>query len=228
MFTQDFLARKKYGADYAVPGKDGVHPGWPGQIVMAYAFLKALGADGEIGRIEVDLNGKTAHATASEGHEIVSQTNDEIEIRSLRYPFCASEGDPAKDDSIRSGFTLVPFQQDLNRFVLVVRNASAANYRVTWGGETKDFSRAQLDHGINLAEEFSTNPFNDAFAKVDAAVAAKQAYETRQIKELFHGPEGRADKEMTAQLTETTRAPLAEAIRKAIVPVTHKIKIVAQ
>jgi len=30
--------------------QDGVHPGWAGQTVMAYAFLKALGVDGDIAR----------------------------------------------------------------------------------------------------------------------------------------------------------------------------------
>jgi hypothetical protein len=59
-------------------------------------------------------------------------------------------------------------------------------------------------------------------------VAAKQNYETRQVKDLFHGPEGHADLAATVALTEKTRAPLAEAVRKAFVPVTHTIKIEAQ
>jgi hypothetical protein len=60
---------------------------------------------------------------------------------------------------------------------------------------------------------------------VDDAVAAKQAYETRQIKDLFHGPEGRADMEATVALTEKTRAPLAAAIRQKFQPVQHLIRI---
>ncbi len=94
-----------------------------------------------------------------------------------------------------------------------------------WGSESKSFSQDQLRTGINLAEEFPSNPFCDAFAKVDRAVAAKQNYETRQIKELFHGPEGRADREMTAELTEKARAPLANAIKAAFIPVDHLVKI---
>ena len=64
-----------------------------------------------------------------------------------------------------------------------------------------------------------------AFAKVDAAVAAKQNYETRQIKDLFHGPEGKADADATAALTEEVRLPLAADIAKAFVPVTYTIRI---
>jgi hypothetical protein len=56
-------------------------------------------------------------------------------------------------------------------------------------------------------------------------VAKKQAYETRQIKDLFHGPEGKADMEMTTTLTEKVRTPLADAIRAAFVPVRHTIRI---
>jgi lysophospholipase L1-like esterase len=226
MFTEDFLARQKYGADYAVPGKDGVHPGWAGQVIMAYAFLKGLGVDGDIGSITIDL--AKNQVTTSPGHESISANGGEFEIKSSRYPFCAPVGDSNKDDSIRSGFTLVPFQEELNRFRLIVKNAEAPNYNISWGDETKTFSKEQLTAGINLAAEFAKNPFSDAFARVDAAVAAKQAYETRQIKELFHGPEGRADKNETADLTEKARAPLARAIKQAMVPVTYKIKIVAQ
>jgi hypothetical protein len=85
-----------------------------------------------------------------------------------------------------------------------------------------------LGKGVNLAADFEVNPFSDAFKKVDEAVAAKQNYETRQIKELFHGPEGHADKEMTADLTEKVRSPLAQKIHESFVPVTHKLTIVAE
>ena len=63
---------------------------------------------------------------------------------------------------------------------------------------------------------------------MDEAVAAKQAYETRQVKMLFHGPEGAADMDMTVALTEKTRAPLAKAVKAAFVPVRHTIRIEAQ
>lgn len=39
---------------------------------------------------------------------------------------------------------------------------------------------------VIVAADFDVNPFSDAFNKVDKAVAAKQAYETKQIKQIFH------------------------------------------
>ena len=225
MLTAGFEARKQYGADYAIAGKDGVHPGWAGQLVMATAFLKGLGLDGEIGTFTVDL----AHhqATVSKGHELISFKDGELQIRSRRYPFCAT-GELNSDTSIRSGMSLVPFNQDLNRLMFVVKNGTAKNYKVTWGNGTKTYSTGLLSKGVNLADDFSTNPFSDAFAKVDRAVAAKQGYETRQIKDLFHGPEGKTDMDLTVKLAEEVRAPLARAIAGAFTPVTHMIRIEAE
>jgi len=226
MLTAGFAAQQKYGAEYAIAGKDGVHPGWAGQLVMAYAFLRALGLSGDIGTFTVDL--PSDQAEVSPGHELLSCRAGELQIRSRRYPFCAPAGDPAKDDQINSGLALVPFPQELNRLRLVVPHAAAGSYRVTWGAAARTYTAEQLRQGINLAGEFVPNPFSEAYAKVDAAVAAKQAYETRQIKDLFHGPEGRVDMEATVALTEKARAPLVAAIRKAFTPVTHNLRIEPQ
>ena len=226
MLTSDFSARQKYGSSFAVPGKDGVHPGWAGQVVMAYAFLKSFGMDGQIGTFTVDL--ARNQGIASEGHEILNFKDGELQIKSRRYPFCAAGGNLSKDDNIRAGMALVPFNQELNRLMLVVKNAGAKDCKVTWGSQTKIYSPEQLSKGVNLAEDFLVNPFSNAFANVDAAVAAKQAYETRQIKDLFHGPEGKIDSDSTGVLTEKVRGPLAAAIKSAFVPVTHSIKIEPQ
>ena len=222
MLTGGVAARQQYAPDYAIAGKDGVHPDWAGQLVMAYAFLKALGLEGDIGTFTVDLT--AGKATASAGHTVNRFQDGELVLTSTRYPFCAG-GETNRDNSLRSGMTLVPFNADLNRLLLVVKGAPAAGCRITWGKESRDYSAAQLAQGVNLAEDFPLNPFGDAFAKVDGAVAAKQAYETRQVKMLFHGEEGRADMDATAALTEKARKPLADAVLAALAPVTHTLRI---
>lgn len=222
MLTAGVAARQKYGPDYALAGKDGVHPGWAGQLVMAFAFLKALGLDGDIGTLTVDLGTNRAEATA--GHSVERCADGQVTIVSRRYPFCAG-GAPDKDDSLRSGMTLVPFNQELNRLMLVVKGGAATNYKVTWGEEAHTYSAAQLAQGVNLAADFAVNPFCAAFRKVEDAVLAKQAYETKQVKNLFHGKEGTADLEGTVSRTEAERAPLVAAVQSAFVPVTHTIKI---
>jgi len=225
MYTAGFTAKQIYNPDYEIAGKDGVHPGWAGHLVMAYSFLKAMGLDGEIGTFTVDL--KTGKATATAGHRIDDFKNGTLTITSRRYPFCAN-GDPKQDNSIRSGMTLVSFNQDLNRLLLVVTNGVSEKYKVTWGSESRSYSAGELATGVNLAADFAVNPFSQAFAKVDAAVLLKQAYETKQVQAIFHGAEGKADMEAAVIRTEEERAPLAAAIADAFVPVTHAIRIEAE
>jgi hypothetical protein len=230
-------AQRQWGTNFAIPGKDGVHPAWAGHTVMAYAFLKALGFDGDLGTFGVDL--KRGVMKTSEGHEVLAHEGSQFKIKSSRYPFCAciqgadapdsypacAKDDLTSDNSIRSAMSLIPFNQQLNRVILVARNGKARSYKVTWGDQQKSFTAGQLARGINLAEEFPFSPFCEAFGKVDAAIAAKQAYETKQIKESFRSAEAKADMEQVATRTESERAPLADAIRTAFVPVIHTLAI---
>ena len=184
-----------------------------------------MGLDGHIGTIKLDLQAIRAEATP--GHEIASFGDGEARIVSRRYPFCAT-GEINKANTIRSAMTLVPFNSELNRFQLVITNAAAPRYIVTWGTGYRSYTREDLGKGVNLAEDFALNPFTAAFDRVDAAVAAKQAYDTRQIKMLFHGDEGAADMEATAALTEKARQRYVEALAATLVPVEHIIKVAAQ
>jgi lysophospholipase L1-like esterase len=224
MFTASHIAKQKYGPTYQLSGSDGVHPEWAGQLVMAYAFLKAMGLDGNLGTITVDL--ATEKAIATKGHVVDSFASNVVVMTSSRYPFCAS-GATNSHDSIRSGMSLVPFNQELNRLRLVVKGTTAANYTVTWGADSRAYTSTQLAQGVNLAADFPINPFSKAFTILDAAVLKKQTFETEQIKKIFHGPEGKKDMEAAVKRTEAIREPLAQAIAAALVPVTHRIRIEA-
>lgn len=245
MFVGNYIGQQQYGTNYGIPGGDGVHPHWAGHVIMAYAYLKALGLDGDIGTFTIDL--KKNKAKVSDGHKVISAKAGEFEIESTRFPFCpcAPDGQAAasypvcgqdpvtSDNSIRSGMTLVPFNEQLNRLMLVVKNANAEKYQVTWGDESKTFTGKQLTAGINLAAKFPSNPFSAAFAKVDAAVAAKQAYETTEMKNLFHAPgfngmeQTKAHTDEIVGDTEKEHEALMAAVRSAFMPVTHVIKIAA-
>jgi hypothetical protein len=132
-----------------------------GQLVMAWAFLKALGADGTIGTITVDLTANSA--TGTPGQKIVSVQNGTVSVESTRYPFCFM-GDP-KDPNASSGIIdYFPFNQDLNRYLLVVKGLTAPKTRVTWGQESREFSSADLARGVNLAAAFAGHtPFDNVF-----------------------------------------------------------------
>lgn len=174
-------AKEALGKGYDVCGGDGFHPRPNGHILMAYAFLKGMGLDGDLGTITLDLKGK---GEADGGHEVVSAGDGKIEVESRRYPFCFF-GSEKSSDSTRSIVPFVPFNDELNRLILRVRGLDSPRAKVTWGKDSKIFSREALEKGINLAAEFPENPFSEPFRKLDEAVARKQAFETPMIKDVI-------------------------------------------
>lgn len=225
MLLADYSAKKQYGPDFKISGKDGVHPGLAGQLIMVYGFLKGMGVDGDLGSVTYD--DATGKAAAANGHEVLTTENGKITLRSTRLPFCAGPGATDKDDSIRAGLALVPFDDELNRFVFQIKSPKAASYTVTWGAQSRTYPAKELEAGVNLAKDFADNPLVPAFKKIWDAVLKKQTYETRQIKELAHGAEGAADIETTFILTEKARAPLERAVLDAKRPAEHVITVSA-
>lgn len=232
MISAQKPAKEKYGKDYHVCGGDGFHPGANGHLIMAYAFLKGMGIDGNIGTITVDLAGDKT--TATDGHKVLTAKAGTVEIESSKYPFCFS-GDPKNPNATSGIIEFFPFNEDLNRFVLVVKSPGADKLKVTWGDKSKEFSAADLAKGINLAAEFIENPFSAPFAAVQQQIAQKQNMETPLIKTLMQNlpayaaalPEA---KETVTQLGEALvkKDKVArEAVAAAVKPVKHTIKIEA-
>lgn len=223
MLLADLEAKRRFGPDFKVAGKDGVHPGWAGQIIMAHAFLRAMGVEGDIGTITWDASADKATATA--GHEVLACREGRISLRSAKLPFSPGPAAADRDDSMRAGMALVPFDDELNRFMLKMISPSAEAYQVTWGGISRRYTAAELLAGVSLAKDFPDHPLVPAFQAIWKAAADKQAYETRQIKMLVHGPEGAADMEATITLTEKARSRLAEALANALRPAAHEVVI---
>ena len=224
-------AQAAYGKDYVFIGGDGIHPGTAGHLVMAYAFLKALGCDGAIGTIVVDLGAK--QATGTPGQKVVSFVNGTVTLQSTRYPFCF-QGDPDKSaNTTASVLKFFPFNDDLNRYMLIVNGIKGAKAKVTWGKDSKEFAAADLEKGVNLAAEFIANPFSDQFNKVDAAVQAQQTLETTLVQQYLHNVAAlktmlptevdAIDKVATAGMKKD--ANLFQSAQELVVPIEHTIKI---
>ncbi len=126
---------------------------------MAYAFLNAMGLDGNLGTIDVDL--AAGKARTSGNHELKSYNQGQVTIVSKQYPYC-STGVADDDNSLRSGFSLVPFDAKLNRLTLKIRGNDNKPVKVTWGEVSKTFTAAEVADNINLAAAFETNPFSAA------------------------------------------------------------------
>ena len=230
-------------------GNDGIHPENVGHTVMAYAFLKAMGCDGNIGTITVDLASHKADATA--GHKVVSMENDTLTIESSRYPFSVRRDSDVL--GIGSAMNLVPFDEDLNRFRLVLSGVPAGKHvKVTWsevpvpatdGSEqrktvtvSRDFDAAELAKGINLAASFPTTPFENAFSKLDAAVHAQQDFETPLNKQWLHRQKAWAQEVPSAaekfdQLADAAKQfdeRLRAVAGAVVVPVKHTLRFEVQ
>ncbi len=241
MFETMVKAKATMGDGYDVCGKDGVHPGANGQLLMAYAFLRGMGVDGEIAKIQVDLKGD---ATVSEGHKLVSSNKSGpngttiLEVESKKWPFCF-DGDQNSPGGTRSITRFCNFNREMNRYTLTVKNLGAPKANVTWGSATKTFTADQLAAGVNLAAEFEQTPFDKSFMDLMRLIADKQSHETVMIKNMitqFRAFEAdiKEDAEFAAALEvlkkklEAKHAARAEAVKQKLVPVKYQLKIEPQ
>jgi len=228
------LAKSKaaLGKGYGPFGGDGFHPAPAGQLLMAQAFLTALGFDGEIGTITMDVKGES---TASSGHVVKGGQGGSVTLESTKWPFCF-DADPTSAGSNRSILPFTSFNQDLNRLTLQVKNLGSAKAKVTWGSQSKEFSREQLEAGINLAAEFTKTPFDAAFNDLSNAVSQKEIFETTLVKNLVThmrviAAEAAEEPKVAAALAKLKKKLADEHakqdanVRRFIKPVTHTIKV---
>jgi len=224
-------AKKALGEDFQVAGYDGIHPDPNGHLLIAASFLKAMGLNGDIGSIEVDLQGAV---TTTSGHTVVSSGIGKVEIESARWPFCF-EFDLENPFCTRSILPFCRFNEDLNRLTLKVTHLSSAKAKVKWGWESHVFSREQLQKGINLAAEFEETPFHAAFMGLMEAVAEKQLFEKHAMWEMIY-PFRSQHQDVTGEQTKKAfgelkkrvqeeRSNYVEASRKMFAPVRHTLII---
>lgn len=225
-------AKADLGDEYDVCGRDGVHPNANGHLLMAQSFLKGLGVSGDIGEITVDLKGA---GSAIGGHKVLGGKDGTVELESATWPFCF-DGNPVGSGSTRSILPYTSFNQDLNRLVLKVKNLDAPKAKVTWGTESKEFTKEQLTAGINLPAEFAKTPFDAAFQGLLGALGAKQGYETPMIKGMItnfrnFAEDIKTDAEFAAAISTLKQKMLAKQekldaqVRTKLVPVKHTLKV---
>ena len=232
MLESQTQAKAKLGKDFTIANPDGFHPNWAGSMAMAYGFLKALVGPQEIGTITVDFTSGSADSSA--GHIVKSTKDGRICIESTRYPFCFFD-DPNPPGGTRSIAPFLPFNDELNRFTLIVKDAPA-KAKVTWGKASREFTAEELSRGVNLSAAFmDDNPFVEPFTKVFRAIEEKQKFEIPMIKSFVSPlpamesavPERKAELAKILKTFQSKHDDLDAAIRKALVPVQHTIQIEA-
>jgi hypothetical protein len=187
-------------------------------LVIASAFLKALGCDGNIGTITVDFAAGKAEGTP--GQEIISFHDNTLMVESARCLFWfPGHGVGATDRPPWPILKCLTFDKELNRYTLIVKNLPTAQTKIYWGDQQLDFSSEELAKGVNLAAVMPGwgNPFGGRFSDVDNGVRMQQQREGISGSRLVQGkPDPQADAKREAAL---------QVARSRVVPVKTKIVI---
>ncbi len=187
-------------------------------LVVASAFLKALGCDGAIGTITVDF--AAGKAEGSPGQKILSFQGNTLAVESAHCPFWfPGHGVGATDPQPWPILKCLTFDQELNRYTLIVKNLPTAQTKIYWGDQQIDFASRELAKGVNLAAAMPGwgNPFGGRFSDVDNGVRTQQQQEGISGSLLLQGkPDPRAD---------TKREAALQVAKGRVVPVRTKIVI---
>jgi lysophospholipase L1-like esterase len=217
-----FLAAQEKNADKPVSMQgDPVHPGPPGQLMMAAALLRELGADGFVSSLTIDAAGKLVEAKGCQVDGVSSREGllafDRLDER-LPFPI---------PDEARTVLPLFPTLLDLSQYTLKVTGLKGSQYALKINGiQVATLPAKQLEGGVNLtalgpgAQASGANPIVAQGRAILSAVTAKESLvsQWRALSQRAHASGAAPDlKEQLVALT--TKVEQADAsIRAAARP----------
>jgi lysophospholipase L1-like esterase len=212
---------------------DPVHPGAPGQLMMAAALLKALGAEGFVSSVAIDAPGAVTNPTEvakSKGCAVTGVKAAEGVLTFERLDECLPF--PIPDDA-RAVLPLAPDVLAMSQYTLTVTNLPAGTYALKIDGvPCARLTAEELRAGVNLtalpgAPAKDASPIVAQSRAVLAAVAAKEAIvgTWRQLSQKAHAASASDElKEQLAALTKKVEEADAK-IRLAATPKKLKFEI---
>ena len=138
-------AKAKYGRQYHLAGGDGVHPGPQRPPGHGLRLPQGPGLRRQH-RHDHRRSGRATRPRPAKGTRCSPAPAARSRSRAASYPFCFY-GDPAQPSSTRGVIEFIPFNEELNRFRLVVRGLAQAKAKVTWGAASKQFAAAAWPRG---------------------------------------------------------------------------------
>lgn len=154
---------------------DPVHPGAPGQLMMAASLLKQLGAEGFVSEAALDAAGTV---TSAKGCAI---TNAKAEGGTLSFDRLDETLPFPIPENARAVLPLAPDVLDLSKYLLKVTGLKEGNYTLTINGAAcGTLSAKALAEGVNLTnlpsdpKAKTPNPIAAQGSAVLAAVSAKE------------------------------------------------------
>lgn len=126
---------------------DGVHLNDLGQLAMAYAILKGLGAPQQVSSATLDAaTGKVFEASNCKASD-VKTTADGLQFTRLDAGLPFNYG-----IFFALNYRFIPVPEELNRYMLGVKNLPAGRYRLTVDGrDVGRFTARQLARGVNVS-----------------------------------------------------------------------------
>jgi lysophospholipase L1-like esterase len=162
-----FLAEQAKGPRPVSMQGDPVHPGPPGQLIMAAALLKELGADGFVSSATLDVSGKVE----SKGCVVDSVKSDGGKLAFDRLDECLPFPIP---DEARPVLPLFPTILELSQYMLKITGLTGERY-VLHANDTPlaTLTAKELEAGVNLTS-FGKGPIAAQGKAVLSAVSAKE------------------------------------------------------
>lgn len=188
---------------------DGVHLNDLGQLAMAFAILKGLGAPADVSSATLDF--AEAKLVAADGCEVtkISRDGEQLEFTRLDGGLPFNHG-----IFFALHYRFVPVPSELNRYLLSVKNLPAGKYDVSADDRAVgSFTAAQLSEGVNIASTTANawqpgGPWN---AQADALVHLTNARSELAVGNLL----GRL---------HLSNNPLVEELATATQPTNERIE----
>ena len=167
------LEKQKADPTYTLIGADRVHPGLPGNLMMAWLFLEAQGAPALVSEVEFDARaGKVAkaeNATVSDVRRKGDGWTFKVLEKALPYPVDAQAGEMLES---------IPLEKKLNQEIVRVSGLAEGSHALRIDGETvAGHTAAEWAAGVNLA-------FNPAAPQVKQAAKVAEINEKRRMTEV--------------------------------------------
>jgi lysophospholipase L1-like esterase len=226
-----------------IMGGDAVHPGPPGQSVMAWAILKGLHFPRRVSSVDVTLTDKgrpdvRADNCKAEGVKLMGNATGITAVVFTRQDAAL----PFFPEDARSILKWAPVLDELNEYRLKVSRMSPGRYDVRLGGKkVATYTAEELAAGVNLADvALKVGPVADQVKAVWKAVQDKNRYFHDRV---FRGvvlagvqvPDWLDLKLTPAEIEARRRAAYAkrvermpeleEAVRQALAPRPHQVEI---
>ena len=219
-----------------IGGGDVVHPGQPGQTLMAAEILKGMSFPTLVAAVEI--NATSAKVVRSnncviEGLKVAADGRIGFQQKDSALPFFP-------DGDAKTILQWVPILDQMNVYTLKVTGLKPGQYEVRLGGVmVADYSAAQLGTGVNLATAvLAAGPIADQVKAVAAAIGAKNSYfhdrifggvlRAGGVPEFMEIPPEQVEAKRTSVFNERMKKMpgLFDVIRKARVMQAHQVEIV--